>query len=306
MANPAGIRSELSSDDQPGLSGVHENHSTHDAGQGFDVWWICEAAGVVLVVLAMAVYLVAARRAGARDGWPRHRSVLWVLGLFCTGMAWAGPLADAARTDFTAHMAGHLLIGMIGPLLLVLAAPVTLALRTLPPRHARVLAGVLRSPVPRVITHPAVAAALNAGGLWILYATDLYVLMHQSMAVHLLVHSHVFLAGVAFTVAIVGPDPNPHRASFRTRAVVLVLFIAAHSMLGRWLYGHPPTGVDPASARIGAQLMFYGGEVIDLALLILLFSGWYPRAGPRRGLLSRNPSRHHPSPQAHASTAAKV
>lgn len=67
--------------------------------------------------------------------------------------------------------------------------------------------------------------------------------------------------------------------------MVLVLFIAAHSMLGRWLYGHPPTGVDPASARIGAQLMFYGGEVIDLALLILLFSGWYPRASPQRGLL---------------------
>lgn len=54
--------------------------------------------------------------------------------------------------------------------------------------------------------------------------------------------------------------------------------------------GHPPAGVDPADARAGAQLMFYAGEVIDLAMLTLLFVGWYPGSHRRSLLLPRNPS----------------
>ncbi|QGW26347.1 MULTISPECIES: cytochrome c oxidase assembly protein [unclassified Dietzia] len=253
-------------------------------------WPMPEVLGVPLIAMAAAAYLMAAGRHRRRGRWPRYRTALWIAGLLCLGAAWVGPLASAAHSGFTAHMGVHLLMGMLAPLLLVLAAPVTLALRTLPTRHARVVSRVLRSPPARVLTHPVVAAVLNAGGLWVLYTTDLFALMHESHAVHVLVHLHVFLAGLLFTVAMIGPDPNPHRASFRTRAVVLVLFIGAHSILGRWLYGHPPAGIDPADARVGAQLMFYGGEVIDLALIVLLFTGWYPGSRLRDRFLPGNPA----------------
>lgn len=275
---------------------MHTGHEPHGGVSwwvpGMDAsWWVPETIGAALLLFALAAYLVGVHRHRARGVWPRYRTALWLAGLLCVGVAWAGPLAAAARSGFTAHMAGHLLMGMLGPLLLVLAAPVTLALRTLQPRHARVVSRALRSRPARLLTHPVVVAVLNAGGLWILYSTELFALMHRSMAVHVLVHAHILVVGVAFTAAIIGPDPNPHRASFRTRAAVLVLFIAAHSVLGKWLYGHPPTGIDPADAQVGAQLMFYGGEVIDLALLVLLFAGWYPRASRRGQLLTRNPSR---------------
>lgn len=262
---------------------------------GTESWWVPETIGAAVLVLAFAAYLTAVHRHRDRGPWPRNRTALWAAGLACVGAAWLGPLAEAARSNFTAHMAGHLLLGMLGPLLLVCASPITLALRALRPRHARVLSRALRSPVARALTHPVVAMVLSAGGLWLLYATELYALMHQSMAVHVLVHAHVFLSGVAFTVAIVGPDPNPHRAGFRTRAAVLVAFIAAHSILGKWLYGHPPVGVEPAGARAGAQLMFYGGEVVDLAFLTLLFTGWYPGTQRHRG----------PRAPAHASTGPR-
>ena len=254
-------------------------HAHHQLGD----WWAPESIGGALLVLALAAYLLGVRRHRdrGRGRWPLPRTAAWIAGLTCLAVAWLGPLAEAARADFTAHMAVHLLLGMLGPLLLVVAAPVTLALRTLRPPHARAVSRALRSPLPRLVTQPVVAATLNVGGLWILYATDLYPLTHQSLTVHLLVHAHVLLAGLAFTVAIVGPDPNPHRAGFASRAVVLVVFIAAHSVLGRWLYGHPPVGVDPEAARAGAQLMFYGGELVDLALLTLLFAGWYPGSRTR-------------------------
>ncbi|MDX2358323.1 cytochrome c oxidase assembly protein [Dietzia sp. PP-33] len=274
---------------------MRPDHAQH----GTTAWWIPESVVAALLGLSLALYLVGVHRHRTRGPWPLHRTAMWIGGLVCLTVSLIGPLAAAARHDFTAHMAGHLLLGMLGPLLLVLAAPVTLTLRTLRPAHARLVSTALRSTVARVLTHPVVAGVLNAGGLWLLYTTELYEIMHHSLPVHVAVHMHVFLAGVVFTVAIVGPDPNPHRAGFRTRAAVLVLFIAAHSVLGRWLYGHPPAGVDAAAARAGAQLMFYGGEVLDLALLVLLFSGWYPTPDRRSRLLPRNPSRARSSAPTH-------
>ena len=92
---------------------------------------------------------------------------------------------------------------------------------------------------------------------------------------------HIFLAGYVFTAAIAGPDPDPHRSSFRVRAVVLVLFIAAHSVLAKWLYAHPPSGVAPHDAHVGAQVMYYGGDVVDVLLIALLFLGHYRATRPR-------------------------
>ncbi|AGF72461.1 cytochrome c oxidase assembly protein [Corynebacterium halotolerans] len=253
-------------------------------------WIAFDLVSVMLLLAAAVAYGTGLWHSRSRGRWPWHRTASWYLGLVCAGAALVGPLAVASRTGFTEHMAGHLLLGMVGPLLLVLAAPVTLALRTLPATAARRLSRLLRSLPVRVVSHPVTAAALNAGGLWLLYTTDLYHLMHSSVWLHALVHAHVFLSGVVFTAAIVSPDPNPHRASLRMRAVVMVAFIAAHSVLGKWLYAHPPAGVDAADARFGAQLMYYGGDVVDVILLVLLFAGWYPMSRSSRTLLRANPS----------------
>lgn len=249
---------------------------------------IVAMALVLVLVTAALAYGLSARRLHGR--WPVWRSLLWAGGLVCIGVGVIGPLARAATTGFTEHMWVHLLIGMIGPLLLVLAAPITLALRVLPTTPARLLTRVLGSGTVRVIAHPVTAAVLNAGGLWVLYTTSLFHLMHASLTVHVLVHLHVIIAGVVFTAAMISPDPQPHRASFRVRAGVMVVFIAAHSVLGKWLYAHPPAGVGAEDARMGAQLMYYGGDVVDVIILVLLFTGWYT-TGPRPPLLQANASR---------------
>ena len=105
--------------------------------------------------------------------------------------------------------------------------------------------------------------------------------------VHAVVHAHVLLAGYVFTASIVGRDPDPHRASLAMRAVVLVLFIAVHSMLAKWLYAHPPAGVDAVDAQVGSQVMYYGGDVVDVTLLVLLGLGWFAATRPRAGAAPR-------------------
>lgn len=263
---------------------VATSHDGHGGLAGHDVAGQVVLDGLVVVLLlAVALgYGLAVLAARHRGRWPAHRTVLLLLGLGCVGAALVGPVAAASRSSFTGHMAGHLLLGMLGPLLLVRAAPVTAALRALPARQARRLTRLLRSRYVRVLTHPVVAATLDLGGLWLLYTTGVYAAVHGSVLLWAAVHAHVLAAGYLFTASVVGVDPDPHRASVRLRAVVLVGFLAGHSVLSKWLYAHPPAGVDADDARLGAQLMYYGGDVVHVTLVVLLLAGWYAATAPGR------------------------
>lgn len=220
------------------------------------------------------------------------RPLLGFAGVACALAAVSGPIAAAGHHDLRAHMAGHLLLGMVAPLLLVLAAPVTAALRVLPVRHGRRLVRVLRSRPARFLTHPIIAAGLDAGGLWLLYTTGLHRLAAADPWLNAAVNLHVFLAGYLFTASIVGIDPAPHRPGRPFRAVVLVAFLAAHGILAKHLYGRPPAGAAAGPAADGALLMYYGGDLIHLALIVVFCRQWYVATAPDR----RSPHRPAPVP----------
>lgn len=257
--------------------------STHGVSHGRDTfgWELFDLVAVLVLVAAALGYALGLWVSRHRSPWPARRTACWYVGVGCAGAGLVGPVATAGHSSFTAHMAGHLLTGMVAPLLLVLGAPLSMALRSLPVDRARLLTRVLRTgPLP-LLTHPVVAGALNGGGLWILYATDLYRLMHTSALLYAAVHVHVVLAGYLFTTSVVGVDPAPHRSSIHLRSAVLILFIAAHATLAKWVYAHPPAGVATADAQTGAQLMYFGGDVVDITLIVLLLAGWYTATAPR-------------------------
>ena len=104
--------------------------------------------------------------------------------------------------------------------------------------------------------------------------------MHASAVGHLVVHLHVLLAGWVFTAAMLQVDPAPHPHGHPLRAGVLVGFLALHAILSKHIYAHPPAGVGAAEAQEGAQLMYYGGDYIDLVLIALLCLDWYRRTAP--------------------------
>jgi putative membrane protein len=208
----------------------------------------------VIVAWALAAAAVAYPVGAARrPPWPRARTASWFAGLaavLAATVLLSGPAGPR-------HMAGHVLLGMVAPLFLVLAAPVTLALRALPVRRARLLSAALRR--TRWLMFPPVAAVLDVGGLWLVYTTGL----HQ----HPLVQVHVLAAGYLFTASLTGPDPMPHRASWPVRAATLVLASAAHAVLAKTL---------------NSQVMYYGGDLVEVALAVALWREWLLRRGPRR------------------------
>lgn len=206
---------------------------------------------------------------------PIYRYLCWILGVFCVTITIIGPIAHRAHSDFTFHMIGHLLLGMLAPLLLVLSAPITLLLRTIRVNTARQVSRFLKTNYIRWITEPVVASLLNVGGLWLLYTTDLYRMMHHHLFLHILVHVHVFLAGYVFTASMIYIDPTPHRTSFVYRSTVYVLALAAHEILSKYIYAHPPNGVPSLQAEMGGMWMYYGGDLIDVMIIVVMFYQWY-------------------------------
>lgn len=229
---------------------------------------------VVVAMLALA-YLAAVMRAGTGPHrWPGRRSAVWLLGCAVAVVALSPVLAGH---DPAAHMARHLLLGMFAPLGLVLGAPVTLLLRVTEPATGRGISRVLRARPVHVLVHPAVAALLAVGGLYAVLLTPLAEAADTHPVLHDALLLHYLAAGYLFTWSIAGPDPAPRRPGMATRVVALVLAVAAHSVLAKVLYARAPEGADGEAVREAAQLMYYGGDLAELALAAALFAIWYRR-----------------------------
>ncbi|WP_338470725.1 cytochrome c oxidase assembly protein [Niallia sp. XMNu-256] len=248
------------------------NHSYHGVQIFFGVIAILFTVGYITAVL------LSYRR---QKNWKLHQMLFFIVGVILSTFALVGPVANLAHSNFTIHMIAHLLLGMLGPLLVAFGKPVTLLLRTLPVSYARRLIVFLRKRPLTSVTHPIVASLLNIGGLWVLYTTPLFDLMHMNPLLYSLIHIHVFLAGYVFTISMIEIEPLAHRFSFGYRAVVMVLSLAGHGILSKWIYAHPPVGVAARDAEVGAMIMYYGGDAVDLILVIVLCYQWYRAARPR-------------------------
>jgi putative membrane protein len=253
-------------------------HHTHEIMHSFAI----ELVMALPFFIAFIGYFLAVIIANKKfKQWPLYRIGLFSLGILSSFLAVMGPLARLAHTDFQIHMLVHLLLGMLAPLLIVLGAPMTILLRALPTKAARKLTGFLRLKPIQLFHHPITASILNMGGLWILYTTDLYVFMHEHILLYLFIHAHIFIAGYLFTASMVYIDPTPHRLSYLYRSLVLLFALTAHAILAKHIYAFPPAGVTKQEAEIGGMVMYYGGDAIDLIIIIMLCLQWYKSTQPK-------------------------
>ena len=238
-----------------------------------------------LVAAATLAYLVMARRQRASSrGWSGWRTGAWLAGSAVLALGTLSTHLPFAMGGVRQHMVEHLAIGMLAPIGLVLGAPLSLLLRSVPAAWARRVALALHAGPLRVIAHPVTALALNVGGTAALYFTPLYATVEAHPALHGLVHAHLLAAGCLYCWVVAGPDPAPHRPGVPARLVVLGVAIALHSALAQLLYAGVGVAVPgPAhELRGAAELMYYGGDVSELLLAFALVTTWQPVRRPRR------------------------
>jgi putative membrane protein len=242
---------------------------------------VLDLSPLVLTAAALLGYLVGLHRLHRRKiSWPIARAACLVAGSAAVAAAQLPPVSNHDEL-FPVHVSQHLLVGMAGPALLALSAPITLALRTLPLRPRRTVLRLLHSRAIRILTAPATAVLLDVGGLYLLYLTGLYARAEGNELIHAAVHLHMFLAGCLLSWAIIGIDPIRFRPGVTTRIAALVVAGAAHDTLSKLMYAHdlPATAGSISDRHTGAELMYYGGTVIDLALACVLMVQWWRVSG---------------------------
>jgi len=229
---------------------------------------------------ATVAYLTGVARLRLRgDRWPWGRALCTVGAAACVAAALVPPVVDHDEL-FPVHIAQHLLLGMVAPMLLAMSAPVTLVLRATGGRFRRGLLVILHSRVLGWLASPPVAVATQAGGLYALYLTGLYAATERSEGLHLVVHLHMFLAGCLVAWVVLGVDPLPRRG-VAVRLVTLALAGAAHDTLSKLMYAHDlPAGGGPVEERrLGAEILYYGDTVVMVAMAVVVMAQWWRLTG---------------------------
>jgi putative membrane protein len=237
-----------------------------------------EPAALAGLLLAGWWYEVATRRLRDRGRtWPWRRSLPWWSGLGVLAVATQSGLGALDSTSFVAHVAQHVLLGMVAPLLLALGAPVTLALQSSRrPTRARLLR-LLHSSPGRALTHPVLAWLLFGGSMFVLYFTRLYAATLHHTALHDLVHLHFVVVGCLFMWPVAGIDPLPHALPFGGRLVYLAVAIPVHTILGIALLSQRTTiapGMTIGDQQAGAGLLWVAGEALGVLSMLVVAAQW--------------------------------
>ena len=187
-----------------------------------------------------------------------------------------------------------MIISMVSPILLLLGAPITLALRALPvagrgrkgPRE--LLLALLHSRYMRIITHAAFTIPLFIASLYALYFTPIFDFLMESKIGHITMMCHFLAVGLVFFWPIMGVDPGPNRPGYLMRMLELFAGMPFHAFFGIALmmasapmvesYKNPPAslGIDALSDQNAAGGIAWAFSEIPtvLVLLTLLFQ-WH-------------------------------
>jgi cytochrome c oxidase assembly factor CtaG/putative copper export protein len=257
--------------------------------------WDLDLLWLLVVGFGVFFYLAGVWRLHRRgDRWPAHRTVLWVTGMLVLFWVTSGPLNVYEQYLFSAHMLGHMLLGMAIPVLLVLSAPLTLALRAIRkrdddsrgPREWILL--LVHSRYAAVLTHPLVAGGLFAASLWVFYYTPIFRWATEEHVGHTWMIIHFLLTGYLFAQAVVGIDPVAGRPPYPLRLILLLATMALHAFFGLSLveshgllladwygamgraWGLPPLEDQQAAGGIAWSV----GEIPTVVLAVLVAFLW--------------------------------
>ncbi|MFB7409873.1 cytochrome c oxidase assembly protein [Streptomyces sp. NPDC056202] len=232
------------------------------------------------------------RRRG--DAWPVSRTVFFTVGVLTIALVMCTKLNDYGMVMFSVHMVQHMVISMLSPILLLLGAPVTLALRALPvagrgstgPRE--LLLKLLHSRYMKVITHPGFTIPMFIASLYALYFTPLFDFLMSSKPGHIGMMVHFLMVGVVFFWPIMGVDPGPHRPGYVMRMLELFAGMPFHAFFGIALmmasepmvkaYENPPAslGIDALTDQNAAGGIAWAfSEIPSVLVLIALVYQWY-------------------------------
>ncbi|MFE9432710.1 cytochrome c oxidase assembly protein [Streptomyces sp. NPDC006640] len=258
--------------------------------------WSTDPFFLVACLLGLALYGWGVVRLARRgDSWSWGRTVSFVIGVLTVLLMMCTRLNDYGMVMFSVHMVQHMVISMLSPILILLGAPITLALRALPVAAKRgskgpreLLLMFLHSRFMRIITHPAFTIPLFIASLYALYFSPIFDFLMGSRTGHIAMMCHFLAVGLVFFWPIMGVDPGPHRPGYLMRMLELFAGMPFHAFFGIALMMASQPMVEtyenpPASLRIDALadqtaaggIAWAFSEIPSVLVLLALLFQWY-------------------------------
>jgi len=277
--------------------------------------WAYDPVPTIGAGAAALGYFAARRRLSRRQdaAWVRSHAGRGRVICFCAGLlailvAVSGPPDVLADVSFSAHMVQHLLLQLVAPPLLLLAAPLSLLLRADPPwLPRRALVPVLRSRSVRVLSHPVTALALFTLVLVGSHLTPFYNLTLEHEWLHELEHIAFLVTALLFWWPAIGVDPAPHRLSYPGRLLYLFLDMPVMAYLGlaiasssRVLYPYyaahpPPWGASPLQDQgVAGTIMWISGTFTMIPAMAVVFLRWLDEDARKQARREAGQARHIP------------
>jgi putative copper resistance protein D len=249
-----------------------------------------------LLIFIVALYIkgvIILSRRGVK--WPVGRTIAFAAGISAVDFATSGGLGLYSHFSFSAHMSAHMIIGMIAPIGIVLGAPITLALRTLPigrdPQERGIrgsFIAFLHSRLGKFYTNPIVALAIFDGSLFALYFTPVFGSLMQGHTGHFIMSLHFLLAGFLFFQILIGIDPMPQKVPHLVKIIIIFAAMSIHAFFsisvmsastlidgGYFAQLERPWATDLlADQKLGGSIGWAMGEIPILLALLAVFIQW--------------------------------
>ena len=250
------------------------------------------SAAIIFAALYVAGVLRLRRRG---DAWPMGRTVAWLLGCLALLFVSSSGMGRYMPAMFSMHMAAHMMLSMLVPVLLVLGGPVSLALRALPaagrgdpPGMREWVLAALHSRVSKFLTNPLVATALFVAGFYGLYLGGLFDAAVGSHIGHVIMNVHFLASGYLFYWVVIGVDPTPRPippiakvavvfASLPLHAFFAIILMSMDKVLGGSFYRslHLSWHTDlMGDQRLGGGMAWAAGEIPLALVMIALLVQW--------------------------------
>ena len=252
--------------------------------------WRFDPLPVAGTAIAAIAYLWMARAVSAAH--PSNRPPAWRTWAFLAGLgaillALVSPIEAYEGQLFSVHMVQHMLLELVAAPLLLLGAPVTLALRAASPSVRRRLLTVLHSRAVAILSFPLLAWVLFAAVNWGWHLSSLYDQALENPLLHYVQHASFLAAALLFWWPVIGADPSRWRLPYPVRLFYLFLAMPQNSFLGvalmsapAVLYSHYLTNLRTwgptalADQTMGGILMWVVGDVVFLLAMGGVVAAW--------------------------------
>lgn len=229
------------------------NLSTMAIRIGFDLWkeptflniwtmWRFDIMFGTIGIALAAAYIWGVVKVHRKGGqWKKIRTFWFLLGCLGLVLTMSSGIGMNMMAMFSMHMIGHMILSMTLTVFWVLGAPLSLILTAVDPGppgkpglHEWVQV-LVKSPLLKVLMHPAVNTIQFLVIFYLLYVTPLFDVLVYEHAGHLGMNFVFIISGYLYYWEMIGPDPKPEERSTLSRLGWLVFSMPFHLFFGVYL-----------------------------------------------------------------------